>query len=254
MPGIIGGGQEIGPAHSRPIHATESLLESGREGARADARSSSRAGVSGRPAEMLARAYTVPRPRTDPWRVLARDARAHVRRIAIEELARSFMSEPIELRSVRLAVARWARCGRPVASASARRSLRRRRSAGASCSSTDRASTASRSTSWPSSAGSSPSTSRHLHGSQGSGRGADGASRPARTPSLGETLARVLLLGRTNTSDAARRHADLVMRPRADGVGTLESDQIDAAREAGRAAAREAPEAAPDALWSATGR
>jgi predicted acylesterase/phospholipase RssA len=58
---------------------------------------------------------------------------------------------------------------------------------------------------------------------------------------LGETLTRVLLLGSANTSDAARRHADLVIKPRADGVGLLELDQLDAAREAGRVAAREAP-------------
>ncbi len=48
-----------------------------------------------------------------------------------------------------------------------------------------------------------------------------------RPPSLGETLMRVLLLGSTNTSDAARAHADLIVKPRNDGVGLLEFHQID---------------------------
>jgi EmrB/QacA subfamily drug resistance transporter len=64
-----------------------------------------------------------------------------------------------------------------------------------------------------------------------------GAERP---PSLGETLTRVLLLGSENTSNSARRYADLIIKPHADGVGLLEFHQLDAAREAGRAAAREA--------------
>jgi EmrB/QacA subfamily drug resistance transporter len=65
-----------------------------------------------------------------------------------------------------------------------------------------------------------------------------GGGGPARTPALGETLTRVLLLGSTNTSEAARRHADVVIEPRPDGVGLLEFHQLDRAREAGRAAAR----------------
>ncbi len=71
-----------------------------------------------------------------------------------------------------------------------------------------------------------------------------------RPPSLGETLTRVLLLGSANTSDAARRHADLVIKPRAEGVGLLEFTQLDAAREAGRLAAREALAEAPAALFA----
>ncbi len=71
-----------------------------------------------------------------------------------------------------------------------------------------------------------------------------GSERP---PSLGETLTRVLLLGSANTSEAARRHADLVIEPRAEGVGLLEFHQLDAAREAGRRAALEALERSPDA-------
>ncbi len=55
-------------------------------------------------------------------------------------------------------------------------------------------------------------------------------------PSLGETLTRVLLLGSENTSEAARRYADLRIRPQVEGIGFLEFHQLDAAREAGRAA------------------
>jgi EmrB/QacA subfamily drug resistance transporter len=69
-----------------------------------------------------------------------------------------------------------------------------------------------------------------------------GPERAMRVPGLGETVARVLLLGSTNTSESAARHADLVITPRAVGVGLLEFHQLDAAREAGRAAAREALE------------
>jgi len=72
--------------------------------------------------------------------------------------------------------------------------------------------------------------------------------RDDRPPRLGETLTRLLLLGSENTSEAARRHADLVIRPRAEGVGLLEFDQLDTAREAGRAAARKALERAPASL------
>ncbi len=81
------------------------------------------------------------------------------------------------------------------------------------------------------------------------GRSRNGAPPSARPPSLSETLTRVLLLGSANTTDAARRHADLLITPRTDGVGLLEFHQLDAAREAGRAAAREALESAPAALF-----
>ena len=70
-----------------------------------------------------------------------------------------------------------------------------------------------------------------------------GRTRTERPPSLGETLTRVLLLGSANTSDAARRHADVVIKPRAEGVGLLEFHQLDAARDAGRKAALEALDA-----------
>jgi NTE family protein len=66
--------------------------------------------------------------------------------------------------------------------------------------------------------------------------------RPQRTPGLGETMTRVLLLGSENTSEAARRHADLLIKPQVEGVGLLEFHQLDTARAAGRAAARQALE------------
>jgi NTE family protein len=77
------------------------------------------------------------------------------------------------------------------------------------------------------------------------GNGAAPRRRAPRPPSLAETLTRVLLLGSANTSESARRHADLVVTPRAEGVGLLEFHQIDAAREAGRVAARAALDSAP---------
>ncbi|HET9718460.1 MAG TPA: MFS transporter [Solirubrobacteraceae bacterium] len=80
-------------------------------------------------------------------------------------------------------------------------------------------------------------------GARPSERGA--AGRSVRPPSLGETLARVLLLGSANTTEASRRHADLVISPRSPGLGLLEFHQIDAAREAGRVAAWAALENEP---------
>jgi predicted acylesterase/phospholipase RssA len=71
------------------------------------------------------------------------------------------------------------------------------------------------------------------------GNGGDPAGlQMAMTPTLAETLTRVLLLGSANTSEAASRHADIVIRPRVAGIGLLEFHQLDAAREAGRAAAQ----------------
>jgi predicted acylesterase/phospholipase RssA len=74
------------------------------------------------------------------------------------------------------------------------------------------------------------------------------SQQPPRPPGLGETLTRLVLLGSERTSESARRHADLVIRPRAEGVGLLDFDQLDAARAAGRVAAREALERAPVSL------
>jgi predicted acylesterase/phospholipase RssA len=47
---------------------------------------------------------------------------------------------------------------------------------------------------------------------------------------------------------AARRYADLVIRPRARRIGLLEFDQLDTALEVGRAAAREALDRAPASI------
>jgi predicted acylesterase/phospholipase RssA len=76
-----------------------------------------------------------------------------------------------------------------------------------------------------------------------------GRTQAGRPPSLGETLTRVLLLASANTSEAARRHADLVIKPRAGNIGLLEFHQLDIAREVGRAAARETLQTAPAALF-----
>jgi len=83
--------------------------------------------------------------------------------------------------------------------------------------------------------------------------GHDGADRNGRTPGLGETMTRVLLLASSNTSGAAKRHADLIIKPRNDGMGLLEFHQLDRAREAGRRAVHEALEQAPDALAGLVG-
>src|SRR4029453_10885883 len=52
-------------------------------------------------------------------------------------------------------------------------------------------------------------------------------NRPARLPRLGETLTRVLLLGNENTTEAAWRHDDLLIKARAEGAGLLEFHQLD---------------------------
>jgi NTE family protein len=81
----------------------------------------------------------------------------------------------------------------------------------------------------------------------GPDRARDRDDRLARPPGLAETLTR-LLLGSGNTSAAARRRADLVIKPRAEDVGLLEFDQLDRAREAGRLAAHAALGRAPAGL------
>jgi NTE family protein len=68
-------------------------------------------------------------------------------------------------------------------------------------------------------------------------------------PGLGETLGRLFLLASSNTAQASRKHANLVIEPRSPGVGLLEFHQIDAAVEAGRRAAEAALEAAPAGLF-----
>ena len=179
----------------------------------------------------------------------------------IEELPRSFMCGFTELRSGRLVIARHGSAvggGRlqrvpadPRATAGPRpRDVHRRRPGR-----------------QPSRAGDGRSRrgSDHCRGRQGDARAARRraarrdrrlawaartASGPTRVPTLGETLARVLSLGSANTSEAARRHADLVIKPRAEGVGLLEFHQLDVAVEAGRVAARAALEDAPGSLFA----
>jgi predicted acylesterase/phospholipase RssA len=68
-------------------------------------------------------------------------------------------------------------------------------------------------------------------------------------PGLGETLGRLFLLASSNTVQASRKHANLVIEPRSPSVGLLEFHQIDAAVEAGRRAAAAALDAAPAGLF-----
>jgi NTE family protein len=74
------------------------------------------------------------------------------------------------------------------------------------------------------------------------------SNRPVRLPSLPETMARIALLSSANTDEAARRHADMTIRVRVQGVGLLEFHQIDEARAAGRRAAESALQDAPEWL------
>jgi NTE family protein len=77
--------------------------------------------------------------------------------------------------------------------------------------------------------------------------------RPARLPSLPQTMARVALLSSSNTEETARRFADFTVPIRVPGVGLLEFHQIDQARAAGRAAALAALEQRPAWLLGGTG-
>ena len=74
------------------------------------------------------------------------------------------------------------------------------------------------------------------------------SNRPVRLPSLPETMGRIALLSSANTDEVARRHADMTIRVRVEGVGLLEFHQIDEARAAGRRAAEGALEDAPEWL------
>ncbi len=80
------------------------------------------------------------------------------------------------------------------------------------------------------------------------------SERPVRLPSLPETMARIALLSSANTDEAARRHADMTIRVRVQGVGLLEFHQIDEARAAGRRAAESALQDAPEWLLGALTR
>jgi predicted acylesterase/phospholipase RssA len=69
---------------------------------------------------------------------------------------------------------------------------------------------------------------------------------------LRETLVRTLTLGSADTSAAARRHADLVIKPADIGAGFLEFHQLDRLRDEGRRAAAAALEAAPAPVFGAS--
>jgi len=78
------------------------------------------------------------------------------------------------------------------------------------------------------------------------GRGQETVGRRgARLPSLSGTISRIALLSSSNTTEAARLHADFTIRARVPGVALLEFHQIDEARAAGRQAASEALEDPP---------
>jgi EmrB/QacA subfamily drug resistance transporter len=64
--------------------------------------------------------------------------------------------------------------------------------------------------------------------------------RRERLPPITETLMRVMFYGSKLTGSEEHEAADLLIRPRNNGVGFLEFHQIDRAREAGRLAARQA--------------
>jgi EmrB/QacA subfamily drug resistance transporter len=75
----------------------------------------------------------------------------------------------------------------------------------------------------------------------GSGQGrpaAGGPPRPLRTPALGETLLRTMLIGSGGAVEAAQAAGAIVVTPAAMGVGLLEFHQLDTLVEAGLAAGR----------------
>jgi NTE family protein len=78
-------------------------------------------------------------------------------------------------------------------------------------------------------------------------RGA-GEKRRVRVPTLPGTISRIALLSSSNTTEAARLHADFKIEVRVSGVGLFEFHQIDEARAAGRRAASRALEEAPSWL------
>jgi NTE family protein len=184
--------------------------------------------------------YTIPRHSL----IRGERARAMLTRsfgnVAIEELRRSFMSGAAELRSAELVVSRWGPLFDAVGTSVCIPILAppqvRGRSLLGDGSLVDNLPVATMA-----SLGEGPIIAVDVKASFE--RSAANGSRKARVPSLGETLTRVLLLGSSNTSESARLHADLTIKPRAEGVGLLEFHQLDVARESGRAAAREALEA-----------
>ncbi len=67
-------------------------------------------------------------------------------------------------------------------------------------------------------------------------------------PRLAETILRTLVVGSDDTVAAARRHADIVIRPVVERAGLLDWKQLPQMREAGRDAVRRLIEGDPDAL------
>jgi NTE family protein len=72
----------------------------------------------------------------------------------------------------------------------------------------------------------------------------------AEVPRLGETIVRTVTVGSSDTAEAARRHADLVIQPQVEGVGILDWRHLDRVVEKGREAARRALESPPAWLTS----
>jgi NTE family protein len=196
--------------------------------------------------------YTLPRHAL----IRGERARAMLRRtfgeVAIEELARSYMSGSTELRSGRLSLARWGPLQEAVGASICLPIIAPPQVRGRELL-IDGSLVDNLPVEALANLGEGPIIAVDVKATFDRAPGRNGApphrERQPRPPSLGETLTRVLLLGSANTSDAARRHADLVIKPRAEGVGLLEFHQLDAAREAGRIAAREALEQAPAALF-----
>ncbi len=193
--------------------------------------------------------YTIPRHAL----IRGERARAMLDRtfgtVAIEELARGFMSGATELRSGRLQVARWGPLWEAVGYSVCLPVIAPPQIRGR-----DLLIDGSLVDNLPvgvmADLGEGPIIAVDVKpSSEAPGDRAGSEDAPRRPPSLGETLTRVLLLGSANTSEAARRHADLIVRPVAPGVGLLEFHQLDIAREAGRAAAREALDRAPAGIF-----
>ena len=69
-------------------------------------------------------------------------------------------------------------------------------------------------------------------------------------PGFGETVVRSILLGSTDTAEAAARYADVVISPAVAGVGLLAWDRTDDMIEAGRLAAEKALAEAPAGLFA----
>ena len=78
--------------------------------------------------------------------------------------------------------------------------------------------------------------------------GAGGVRRPVRTPALGETLLRTMMIGSAGAGEQARTAGAYVVAPASMGVGMLEFHQIDTMIAAGRVAARALLDEVGDAL------